>query len=145
VTLGHDRRGRGGPVHLGVALLRHPDLHGGRGRLHVPVSEGLREQGIDRRRGLRAGFDIPGVRPGAVIGHDLQPRSALEGDRPQLGARDRRGEAAAFAGRDRAGERRVEQQVTHLGEDGVQWLGHTTILPREILLIFRAYPFVRLT
>ena len=97
----------------------------------MPVPERLREQRVDRLRGLRTRSKIPGVRPGAVIGHDLQPRPAFERDRPQLGPVDRRRQTASLTGRHGTRKSRIEQQITHFGEDDVQGLRHAPILPRR--------------
>ncbi|BCB86657.1 hypothetical protein Psuf_039700 [Phytohabitans suffuscus] len=63
---------------------------------------------------------------GAVVGDDLQPGAALEGDRAHLRA-DHRGDLAPPpAGGDGPGEPRVQQQRPHLGERVVKRAHHVT-------------------
>jgi hypothetical protein len=122
-------RGGRGAVQLGLALLRDAQLQGLGRRLDVPVAERLGQQPVDRRAGFVAG-DVAGVRAGTVVGHDLQMRPRLEGHRADLGPGHRRSPATPPAGRHRPPQSGVEQQVAHVGEGGVQGLGHPSIVPR---------------
>ena len=114
-----------GAVHLGGAGFGDPYLHRGVRGLHVPVAERFGQQRVDRRLGLRAEGQVPGVRPDAVTGHHLQPGTCLEHDRAQLRAYHRGNLPPAAAGGDRPGEPpRLQQQRPDLGQGSVQRLCH---------------------
>ncbi len=122
--------GAGGPVHLRVAGLGHPQLDDLVAGLDVPVAERLRQQLLDRSIGLLPWLEVAG-RCLAVGGGELSGRPPF--CRPPAGARRARPRRApAPARRDgahqgcRVGEHRPQPRQRGLG------VRHRAILPRPL-------------
>jgi hypothetical protein len=119
-----------GPVHLRLALLGHPQLHGFGRRLHVPVAERLGEEYVDRGSRVVVRL-VAGPRALAVVGDDLQPSPVLEVDRAQRHALPGRLRAPSPTGGHGAHQMvGVEQQWAQQGERVGQRFGHVVSLAR---------------